>query len=68
MYPKRGIWLPAYEDSNAAPDDLRELLEEVLDCKCIIGRNVKGDITRVSTDFDLTPDVSDSLSDTIADA
>ena len=47
---------------------MRELLEEVLDTKHIIGHNVKGDITRVSTDFGLTPDVSDSLSDTMADA
>ena len=62
------IWLPAYENSNALPDELRELLEEVLDCKHIIGHNVKGDITRVSTDFGLTPDTSDSLSDTMADA
>ena len=52
------IWLPAYEILNALLPDVQAVLEELLDCKTVIGVNVKADITRLKWDFDITPSVA----------
>ena len=52
------IWLPAYEHRNVMFPEVLALLEELLDVKTIIGLNVKGDITRILHDFDITPTVA----------